>query len=210
MEILAHRGVWSTPEEKNNVDALVKAITMGYGIETDIRDYCGKLVISHDVANGNAPLFTEFLQRIRAVDMARTLALNIKSDGLQELIKDALSEFELEDYFLFDMSIPELVVNERKGLKFYTRHSDIESHCVMYDKAAGVWMDSFYDNAWLKEEYIIKHIRNGKSVAIISPEIHGFEYMGAWQMIKQANEKVGGDIKLCTDMPNKAKEYFEL
>ena len=51
MKILAHRGAWNTSDEKNTVLAIKRAFCHGWGIETDVRDYCGKLVISHDIAS---------------------------------------------------------------------------------------------------------------------------------------------------------------
>ena len=46
--ILAHRGLWFCEEEKNSSNALFKALDLGFGIETDVRDLCGELIISHD------------------------------------------------------------------------------------------------------------------------------------------------------------------
>ncbi len=51
IEILAHRGIWNKKLKKNSLDALTLALDMGFGIETDIRDRNGVLVISHDMAN---------------------------------------------------------------------------------------------------------------------------------------------------------------
>ena len=50
MQILAHRGLWTQTEEKNTVSAIKYAFQSGFGIETDLRDFQEKLVISHNVA----------------------------------------------------------------------------------------------------------------------------------------------------------------
>ena len=48
MKILSHRGYWKEEKEKNTIDAVRKAFDHGFGIESDIRDLDGKLVISHN------------------------------------------------------------------------------------------------------------------------------------------------------------------
>lgn len=53
---------------------------MGYGTETDIRDIQGKLVISHDMPQGNEITFEELLQIMDGRNLP--LALNIKADGM--------------------------------------------------------------------------------------------------------------------------------
>ena len=59
MKILCHRGAWSFEVEKNSMAALKKALSLGYGFESDLRDYRGELVISHDIAGENSPLAEE-------------------------------------------------------------------------------------------------------------------------------------------------------
>ena len=48
IKIIAHRGFWKIESEKNTMLALERAIENGFGFETDLRDYAGKLVISHN------------------------------------------------------------------------------------------------------------------------------------------------------------------
>jgi len=208
MNILAHRGIWKSIIDKNNIQSLKKAIEINLGIETDIRDYKGKLVISHNIADENCTLVSELFEVYQNMQSSVQLALNVKADGIQDLLIDLLDKYEIDNYFLFDMSIPELVVNEKKGLKFYTRHSDIESECVLYDKACGVWLDSFYDENWLTPEIIDRHLADGKSMCIISPEIHGFDNTNYWNMLKDNNYHKSDLISLCTDLPDKAREFF--
>jgi hypothetical protein len=61
IKILAHRGQWNLPEKKNSLSAFERAFSNGYGIETDIRDYKGELVISHNIADETAPKLSELL-----------------------------------------------------------------------------------------------------------------------------------------------------
>lgn len=192
------------------MNSLVKAIAEGYGIETDIRDYFGKLVISHNIADNNSQLLEDFLIQYKRLGSDACLALNIKADGLQGLINELTEKYDVQNYFLFDMSIPEMVVNREKNLKFFTRHSDIEQNCVLYDYAEGVWIDSFYDNNWLTGDIIHKHLKYGKKIGIISPEIHGADHKVTWELLLKNSFFKNNDVMLCTDIPDMAKEYFKL
>lgn len=208
MRILAHRGRWKRPEEKNTMESLTGAFAHGFGIETDIRDYEGRLVISHNVADKDAPLAEDLFQAYREAGGAVTLALNVKADGIQPLLEPLLEKYGIREYFLFDMSVPELIVNEARGLRYYTRHSDVEESCVMYDRASGVWMDSFYDENWLRTDLIAAHLRAEKEVCIVSPELHGKAYQETWKMLKESGLTGTDALLLCTDCPDEAREYF--
>ena len=62
MEILSHRGYWQCPEEKNQEVAFSRSFDLGFGCETDLRDYGGEIVISHDMATGGELTFEKLLQ----------------------------------------------------------------------------------------------------------------------------------------------------
>ena len=208
MEILAHRGMWTLPEEKNALNAIQKAFVNGLGIETDLRDYNGKLVISHDVANDTSPLAEEMFKMYRDLGLNVQLALNVKADGIQKMLGELLEHYQIKNYFLFDMSVPELVVNDARGLYYYTRNSDIESDCVMYQRASGVWVDYFYDDLWLNEQVLAKHINQKKKVCIVSPELHGKDYKQLWKLLKDTGLYENELVTLCSDRPMEAREYF--
>ena len=55
MRILSHRGYWNDKIEKNSLLALKTALEKGYGFESDVRDYMGNLVISHNIADNTSP-----------------------------------------------------------------------------------------------------------------------------------------------------------
>ena len=64
MEIISHRGLWNNLNEKNTNIAFHSSFKNKFGTETDIRDYNGNLVISHDIADANSLKFEEFINRI--------------------------------------------------------------------------------------------------------------------------------------------------
>lgn len=204
MKILAHRGAWNTSDEKNTILAIKRAFCHGWGIETDVRDYCGKLVISHDIGSKESPLLTDAFSMYREVGADSFLAINIKADGIQRPLVYELEKYGIVNYAVFDMSIPEQVIYRKMNIPFLTRQSEIEVCPIMYDDAAGVWMDE-WEKGWIEEQIVLEHLRKGKMVGVISPEIHDRDYHALWECLK----KIDSDrLFLCTDIPIKAEEVF--
>ena len=156
IEIIAHRGWWKVEDEKNTKIAFERAFDNGFGIETDLRDIKGEIVISHNMPKGNEMSFEDLLKLLDG--RALTLALNIKADGMADEIKRLLEKYNISKYFTFDMSIPEMVYQHKTGLKVFTGLSDIIPEPIMADKAAGIWLDSFNSDWFGVQE--IKNILN--------------------------------------------------
>jgi glycerophosphoryl diester phosphodiesterase len=208
MKILAHRGFWAAPEEKNSKDAFVRSFKNGFGVETDIRDTGGKLFISHDMATGNEMTVVDFFELCKQNSGSSPLALNIKSDGLQPPLGNILSKFGIENYFFFDMSLPDALGYVKTGLKIFSRQSEYEKEPYLYKEANGIWLDEFYKH-WIDENVIQQHLKEGKEVCIVSPELHKRNYKEEWEHYKYISYKFGFEnIMLCTDYPDKAKIYF--
>lgn len=207
INIIAHRGFWETDEQKNSIVAFKHALNCGFGIETDLRDYAGDLVISHDIASEEAISFSDFMALVNAY-LPQTIALNIKSDGLHHLVKEGLSGYN--DYFCFDMSVPDTLGYDRQELTFYTRFSDIEKTPSLLEEAAGVWVDNFSSNT-LNLDLIDDFLLKNKDVVLVSPELHGFEYKNYWRQLLdylRINPSMVSKVGLCTDFPLDAQEFF--
>lgn len=207
MRIIAHRGLWMKPEDKNTISALKRALDAGFGIETDLRDRDGRLVIAHDPATDSSPLFSEFLSDVSGIvtDTAM-LALNVKSDGLQPLVTEALRAVNPESAYVFDMSIPDTLGYRKTVVPIFVRQSEHEPEPILYESAAGVWLDSF-ERDWFGPELIRQHLDNGKIVAVVSPELHNRPYRMLWDMLKQFRGE-SECLQLCTDHPTEAEEFF--
>lgn len=208
MEILAHRGMWMIEEEKNSYKAIKRAFENGFGIETDIRDYCGRLVISHNIADESCIEVEDVFRTYKELGCGASLALNVKADGIQNLLIELLEKYSIDNYFLFDMSVPEMVVNRHLNLNYYTRQSDIEKECILYDDAKGIWLDSFYDSCILDVKKIMRHIDSGKVVTIVSEELHGRNQAEMWKNLKRTGLHESKKIKLCTDKSTEARRFF--
>ncbi|MBW4889904.1 hypothetical protein KXQ82_09260 [Mucilaginibacter sp. HMF5004] len=206
MIVLSHRGYWKTADEKNTPVAFHRSFSLGFGTETDIRDYNGDLVISHDIANANCIKFTEFLEIYSQYDKSLPLALNIKADGLQALLKSYLEQYNITSYFLFDMSVPDHIQYTKTNLTTFTRQSEYEIECPLYDESAGVWLDEFKGH-WIDEAVISQHQLNNKQICIVSPDLHKRAYTHEWENYKHMGEQMN-TVMLCTDYPEEAKTFF--
>ncbi|SES25983.1 hypothetical protein SAMN03159406_03043 [Rhizobium sp. NFR03] len=205
MKILAHRGWWHDPAEKNTETAFRRAFEHGFGVETDVRDQNGILKIAHDMPVGDAVMhFDTFLDLHKAYDRSGTIALNIKADGLQAEVRKSLDRARITDLFCFDMAVPDALGYLRAGFQTYTRHSEIETVPSFYDKADGVWLDAFFGD-WITRDIIDDHLAAGKKVALVSPELHGRDPAQAWALWRGLT---GENVAICTDMPDRAAEYW--
>lgn len=217
MHILSHRGWWRSHEERNSRAALQRAFDAGFGIETDVRDCDGILVISHDMPrrHGRSPLleFDEFLEFYSAFSARPTLALNVKSDGLVDALARSLNEYSVTNYFLFDMSVPDTRAYLSRGLNVFTRRSEYETGSRLDEQAIGLWLDAF-ENYFVDPELALNVIRDGKKAALVSPELHSRAHLDAWEAWRDALARLPAEdrhlVFLCTDFPADAKNFFDV
>lgn len=209
MEIISHRGYWKSNEEKNTNISFERSFSLGFGTETDIRDYEGELVISHDIAGKNSISFREFISLYKdTITGIGTLALNVKADGLQLKAKSILDAAGISNYFFFDMSIPDMLGYLNNDLRTFVRYSEYEGLNSLIHRVDGVWLDGF--NHDLVEESLINFILSlKKKICIVSPELHKREHLSMWAKLKSYEIiKTTENIILCTDLPEQAREYF--
>ena len=208
MIVLSHRGYWKEPAEKNTPAAFERSFSMGFGTETDLRDRDGRLVISHDMALGDALPAEAFFDIYQRHGGKLPLALNIKADGLQGELKRLLTRYGIDNYFVFDMAVPDGLLYARQQFNTYTRQSEYEPTPAYYELAHGVWLDEF-NGHWLMDEVIEQHLARGKSLCIVSPDLHRRDHREAWQHYRRLEQRIGRDkIIICTDFPEQAREFF--
>jgi hypothetical protein len=208
MKFLSHRGIWRAVEQKNTKNAFLTSFEFGFGVETDIRDCKGELVISHDPPTGVEQTLESFLDLLSG--QVLPLALNIKSDGLfKRLAIEFQTRVELSEAFVFDMSVPDMIQYAKHGIPFFTRLSEYEREPALLDKAGGIWLDSFISE-WFEFELIRKYIKMGFIIAIVSPELHNRNHINFWEKIRLESDLLSSDkVWLCTDFPIEASHFFE-
>jgi glycerophosphoryl diester phosphodiesterase len=208
MKILSHRGYWKAEAEKNTEMAFNNSFSLSFGTETDVRDFNGRLVISHDIATGTEIGFEKFmgLANLHTHSEPLTLALNVKADGLASLIGRAIKDYKNLDCFVFDMSVPDMRDYLNKGIPAFTRMSEVEQQPAWLDRCEGVWLDGF-ESEWFANSLIHDLLSIQKRVCIVSPELHRRDHLAFWKRIKPlADEPL---LMLCTDFPEQALKFFQ-
>ena len=208
--ILAHRGRWATSSERNGADALIGAVSDGFGIETDLRDTLGDIFVSHDPVSSENCLRLRKLFRDEAFHTGTgRLALNIKADGLQATIRSVLEEvgISIDRVYAFDMSLPDMLGYLKTGIPVYTRASEYESDPTLLEQAAGVWVDNFSGD-FPQLEVAQKYLEDGLRVAIVSPELHGREPDDLWYRIEAGGLQENPNFEICTDFPDRVSEIL--
>jgi hypothetical protein len=205
IRIISHRGLWQTPGERNTRAAFSCSFDAGLGTETDLRDICGKIVISHDMPQGGEPSLEELLILMDGRNLP--LALNIKADGMAEDIKNILGKYRHTNYFTFDMSLPELVFQLRHGLPVYAGVSDIMPQAPLVDGIRGVWLDCF-NSDWYDPGKIDELVSMYHEVCIVSADLHKRNVERQWDVIRQTVNFRGDSLTLCTDKPLEAVRFF--
>ena len=206
MQIISHRGLWQNLAERNKKEAFIRSFDCGLGTETDLRDIAGKIVISHDMPEGDEISFEEVLQIMDGRNLP--LALNIKADGMAEKIKELLVKYKQTNYFTFDMSIPDMVMQIKAGLKVFTGLSDILPKPVMLEESAGIWLDCF-NSDWYDSSLIDELLDRDKKVCLVSADLHKRAVEKQWKIIKEVKNFKSDSLLLCTDKPLEAKEFFK-
>lgn len=210
MLILSHRGLWRLDTEKNSLNSFHKSFQLNLGIELDIRDHNGDIVVSHDMPYFNKQTFLfEDVLKLSSINN-HLLAINIKSDGLSDQLEALLKKYNHTNYFVFDMSIPEMYKYINKKLKTFTHLSDICPQAILSKESSGIWLDSFMSE-WYNSQLIdnILNAEPDKKVCIVSAELHKRDHIKQWNIIKQSNMLSSDRIMLCTDLPTQAMEFFK-
>ena len=204
--ILCHRGLWCEGYAKNSLESMLKAFESGYGVELDIRNEGSKLVVGHDINDITWEL-EDLFKEYKNNQSSNTIALNIKSDGMARHLKKLIEKYEIANYFVFDMSIPETVSYIREDLKWFARISDIEEIPKSFREnfsIKGIWLDSFY-GSYPDHRKVIEILENcSLPVCIVSPELHSRKINEKYKQYFDVLKRSIGErcLLICTDTPS--------
>ncbi len=208
MKIIAHRGLWKETNEKNTIEAFLRAWEKGYGVAADVRDFMGEVIITHDPATKTALKLEELVEKYRSKGKKTLLMLNIQADDLYNDVCKEVQKPNVTNYSVYNMSIPQMVEYRELRVKYFTRQSEIENECVLYKKAEGVWLDSFLGYEWINKKVIQKHLDAGKKVVVLSPDIHKEYNNKVWERLATPEFLQSENVFLCTDFPEEAEKFF--
>lgn len=201
--VLAHRGLHSLEIQENSFESFKEAAGHGLGIELDIRDSRAEIVIAHDPPSGKSLSFEKTLKELVDIGLEGNLAINVKSDGLIPEIQKLKPLLERVGHYFFDMSIPQQVMYEKAGLVTAIRVSDSDFESPVrvphLNEKSVIWLDSF-DSEWWIGDPIVKLLKSGAKVHVVSPELHGRDTEQAWLFLFEHFYNFP-NLGICTDHP---------
>lgn len=196
--------MWDSPEEGNTSEAIVRAVSEGFGVEFDVRDQNGEAVIAHDPPEQHIdlPRLTTLLAELPASSSDSFLAINIKSNGLAPLIPSITSP-----HFFFDMPLPDQLAYRKASKPVATRVSEYEPF-KDFEQTPGpefLWIDAFQSDWYLEPEILQSLMQASATKVFVSPELHGRSYENVWKVLCPLFRS-RGDLMICTDQPRKFLE----
>ena len=199
--ILAHRGLWGVAGEPNSPAAIHAALDGGFGIETDVRDHSGVIVVSHDPPLAETTPLSGLLAW--TTKHSPVVALNVKADGLAGGILEATSTVAAPEFFVFDMSLPQARAMNAHGLPTAARVSEFEPvECLRagpYSQCSYLWLDCFDSDWFIGADHLPNELRARKTF-VVSPEVHGRDPEAVWIWLLRMRS-LGHTVGLCTDLP---------
>lgn len=198
IEVIAHRGLWKTPDEQNTFEAFEKAVEKGFGIELDVRDWEGILMIAHDPY---IPKFGSLLLKDIIGWIGNSMvAVNVKSCGLAPLFKELTPP---KNWFFFDMATPDMWEYRAAGLPYYVRYCPPEEPTVggkLWNDAKGFYMDN------IERSGLPLITLPSKKTLVVSPELHSRDYLPQWGWWKRSKVT---NFSIITDRPEECREFFK-
>lgn len=155
------------------------------GVEVDLRDYNGKLVLQHDPWK-DGESFEDFLEAYAH----RFLVANVKCEGVEKRVLDCLQRRGVGDFFLLDLSLPAVVKlassGERRIAMRWSEHEPIESCAAFTGLVDWVWIDCFthYPHLTAREDYLLSSFRR----CLVAPELQGRPPLRADQALALARK----------------------
>ena len=153
----------------NTISELKNIPTM-FGIELDLRDNNGDIIVTHDPFTSGES-FCEYIQHYKHSH----IILNIKSERIEPECLRLLDAYDIRNYFFLDSSFPMIyqlnqTFNNSNIACRFSEYEPIENYIHSHSFVKWVWVDCF--NQQPLDECSYKVIQNyGGKICIVSPEL---------------------------------------
>lgn len=200
MQIIAHRGYWLNETEKNTQTAFERAFENGFGIETDIRDHMGKLVVSHAFPMGNEMPLEELLNTHQQYAKDLPLALHLHSCGLGNSLQEILKKYKDSNIFCFGNPLPDLrFCVQNLDIPIWTTYADLCPFAPFMEQVTGVWIDDF--NGTSDFSFAKKVLNSNKKACLVSADIYQRKNKPFLENLKSQNLLTHKNLMICSNNP---------
>jgi hypothetical protein len=160
MRVIAHRV---------NTSAALRKVPPEFGVEIDLRSRGRRIVVQHEAMKDGED-FGSWLGGFHH----GTLILNMKEDGIEGRVRDAVLARGISDFFFLDLSFPALLrmalSGEDRVAVRVSEYECVETAVSLAGKAAWVWLDCFTRLPW--DRRTAAALEPFK-VCVASPELEG-------------------------------------
>ena len=190
MEFISHR--------INTIDEL-KNTPSDCGVEIDIRDNDGRLILAHDPFKPGED-FENYLNQYNH----GTMILNIKSERIEHKVLQLIKKYKIKNYFFLDSSFPMIYLLSKEGenniaLRF-SEYEGLDTILNMKGLVKWVWVDCFSRLPITSESYMLLK-NNGFKLCLVSPELQGqIEKIEEYKVYLESEQIVFDAI--CCKLPN--------
>ncbi len=145
-------------------------IPLNCGVELDLRDFAGNLVLQHNpFLKGEK--FGEFLKKYKH----NFIILNIKSERIEFRVLKLLKKYKIKRYFFLDSSFPmirELIKKGEKNIAIrVSDEEDLKTAINLKNKIKWIWFETQF--SYKKSLFKLKKLkRNYFKICIVSPDLH--------------------------------------
>lgn len=159
----------------NTIEEL-KTIPITFGVEIDLRDKDGTLILQHDPFK-DGENFMDWCQEYKHA----LLICNIKSEGIEWKVQEILKQFNIDKYFFLDSSMPMIMKLIKSGeTNIAIRYSEVEKDCDYFlGKCKWLWVDCFTTYPEVPKKY-----KDGYKICRVGPNLQGH----SWNIEEQWKE----------------------
>lgn len=184
----------------------IKNLNKNFGAEIDIRTFNNKLILNHEPFK-KAVLLDSYLKIFKH----KFLILNVKEEGIENLILNYLKKYKIKNYFLLDVTVPKIFqfVKSNKKIKLCLRISKFEklsSLNFFHKKINWVWIDTF-DNEIPLNIKDLRYYSKRFKLCLVSPELISTNKINFIKFIKKNRNKLNFFSAVCSKKINNWKKF---
>ena len=161
MQYIAHRV---------NTIAQLRSTPPDFGVELDLRDCGGRLILQHDPFSDGED-FEDYLQEYRH----GLMILNIKSERIEYRVLEMIRRSNVLNYFFLDSSFPMIRALVREGERRiavrFSEFEPVESALALAGQVEWVWVDCF--TRMPLDERTYARLKQHFKLCAVSPELQG-------------------------------------
>jgi len=156
-------------EHRKNQSSELKLVPPRHGVEIDLRLFDGELILAHDPFKPG-----ETFEKWSHDFHHSLLILNVKEEGLEDVVLGFLEQKNVNNYFFLDQSLPSVIKSIKLGHSSAARISEFENFTWTPNFSPDwIWVDCFSGNWDYLDQALEKVSRLNIKTCIVSPELQG-------------------------------------